>query len=163
MGWDEILAVDVPTTAIGQSWRTQSKEGAGTEHISAAAGAIKGFDMVISPHNLCYYTYFSGLQDDAFEYSTTCPITLETAYSFDPMTGISENLRSKILGAEACCWGEYTWNEYDLMWKMWPRGCAMAEILWTNPQPRNFAEFRERVKDHRKRLVKMHVNCQPVE
>jgi hexosaminidase len=163
MGWDEILAGDVPKSAIGQSWRTQSKEGAGTKHVSAADGAQKGFDMVISPHNLCYYTYFSGLQEDAFQYSTKTPLTLEVAYGFDPMQGIPAELRSKILGSEACCWGEYTWNEYDLMWKMWPRSCAMAEILWTNPQPRNFQDFRDRVKDHRKRLIKMYVNCQPVE
>jgi hypothetical protein len=50
------------------------------------------------------------------------------------------------------------------MWKMWPRSCAMAEILWTNPShPRDFGDFRERVKDHRKRLVEMYINCQPVE
>ena len=164
MGWDEILAGDVPKTAIGQSWRTQAKEGAGTDHVSAAAGALKGFDMVVSPHNLCYYTYFSGLQDDPFQYSTSTALTLEKAYTFDPMTGVPESARPRILGAEACCWGEYTWNEYDLMWKMWPRACAMAEILWTNPpKPRDFEDFRERVRDHRQRLVKMYINCQPVE
>jgi hexosaminidase len=164
MGWDEILAGDVPKTAIGQSWRTQAKEGAGTDHVSAAAGALKGFDMVVSPHNLCYYTYFSGLKEDPFQYSTKIPLTLEKAYSFDPMAGIPESARSRILGSEACCWGEFTWNGYDLMWKMWPRSCAMAEILWTNPpHPRDFGDFRERVKDHRKRLVEMYINCQPVE
>jgi len=79
------------------------------------------------------------------------------------MKGIPEEARGHVLGAEACCWGEYTWNEYDLMWKMWPRACAMAEILWTNPQPRDFGDFRRRVIEHRKRLIAMHVNCQPVE
>ncbi|HNX03938.1 MAG TPA: beta-N-acetylhexosaminidase [Opitutales bacterium] len=163
MGWDEILNGDVPKTAIGQSWRTQAKEGAGTEHVSAAAGALRGFDMVMSPHSECYYTYFSGLQDDPFQYSTPTAITLRRAYRFDPMTGVPESARSHVLGAEACCWGEYTWNEYDLMWKMWPRACAMAEILWTNPKDRDFEDFRERVKSHRRRLVRMHVNCQPVD
>jgi hypothetical protein len=163
MGWDEILNGDVPKTAIGQSWRTQAKEGAGTEHVSAGAGASRGFDMVISPHSECYYTYFSGLKEDPFQYSTKQAITLERAYAFDPMKGIPEEARGHVLGAEACCWGEYTWNEYDLMWKMWPRACAMAEILWTNPQPRDFGDFRRRVIEHRKRLIAMHVNCQPVE
>ena len=79
------------------------------------------------------------------------------------MKGVPENCRGRILGSEACLWSEYIWNEYDLEWKMWPRALAMAEILWSNPQPRDFADFRKRVAIHRKRLIKMGVNCQPLE
>ena len=39
----------------------------------------------------------------------------------------------------------------------------MAEILWTDPQPRDFGDFRSRVERHRKRLIVMGVNCQPLE
>ena len=163
MGWDEILAGNVPLTAIGQSWRTQAKEGAGTDHVSAADGAKRGFDMVVSPHSECYYTYFSGLKEDPFQYSTDRATTLKKAYSFDPMTGIPESCRAHILGSEACAWGEYTWNEYDLDWKLWPRACAMAEILWTNPKTRDFEAFKDRVASHRRRLVARYVNAQPVE
>ena len=160
MGWDEILAGDVPASAIGQSWRTQKGEGA--DLVNAAAGAMRGHDMVVNPHTECYYNYWPGVKDDPFM-SAGYPITIEKAYMFDPMTGVPENCRGHILGSEACLWSEYIWNEYDLEWKMWPRTLAMAELLWANPQPRDFADFRKRVAIHRKRLVRAGVNCQPLE
>jgi hexosaminidase len=161
MGWDEILNGDAPKGAIGQSWRTQAKEGAGTEHVSARAAAERGFDMVISPHSECYYDYNPRLEEDPFQYIGG-NLPLERAYRFDPLIGIPRKLRGRILGGEACCWGEYIWNEYDLMWKMWPRGFAMAEVLWSYPEKRDFGEFSERARVCRERLVKAGVNCQPM-
>ena len=41
---------------------------------------------------------------------------------------------------------------------------GMAEILWTNPsEPRDFGDFRSRIERHRRRLIGMGVNCQPLE
>ena len=59
-------------------------------------------------------------------------------------------------------WGEYLWNRFDLGWRMWPRAFAMAEILWTAPQKRDFAEFSRRVEKERKRIISMGVNCAPL-
>ena len=95
--------------------------------------------------------------------SAGCQIPIAKAYAFDPMTGVDKAQRAHVLGSEACLWSEYIWNEHDLEWKMWPRACAMAELLWTDPQPRDIAGFLRRVAVHRKRLVKMGVNCQPLE
>ncbi|MBE6396225.1 MAG: hypothetical protein E7046_04405, partial [Lentisphaerae bacterium] len=39
MGWDEILADDAPKSAIGQSWRTQKGNGAGTTLVGGAEAA----------------------------------------------------------------------------------------------------------------------------
>jgi len=161
MGWDEILAGDVPTTAIGQSWRTQQANGAGTELVGTAAAVARGYDMVVTPHTECYYAYGAKIPDDPFQYSSD-NLPLSRAYAFDPMTGIPAEYRKHVLGSEACCWSEYVWNEYDLCWKLWPRSCAMAEILWRDPQPRDCADFVRRVAIHRQRLIKRHVNCQPV-
>ena len=161
MGWDEILSGDVPMTAIGQSWRTQATNGAGTELVSGAGGAAKGFDMVMTPHTECYYSYGAKHEDDPFQYSSD-RLPLSRAYAFDPMTGVPESARAHVLGSEACIWGEYTWNEYDLAWKLWPRAFAMAEILWRDPKPRDYRDFAARAAVHRKRLIAMGVNCAPV-
>ena len=47
-----------------------------------------------------------------------------------------------------------------LEWKMWPRGVALAEVLWTYPDPvqRDFKEFEERAANYRRRLIGAHVN-----
>ncbi len=161
MGWDEILAGDVPSSAIGQSWRTQAENGAKTELVGPAAAAARGFDMVVTPHTECYYAYGAQIADDPFQYSADI-LPLSRAYAFDPMKGVPAEFRKHILGSEACCWTEYVWNEYDLAWKLWPRTCAMAEVLWRNPPNRDFGAFVRRIAQHRRRLVKMGVNCQPV-
>ena len=51
-----------------------------------------------------------------------------------------------------------------LEWKMWPRGFALAEVLWTYPDPakRDFKEFEERAANYRRRLIGAHVNCAPL-
>ena len=162
MGWDEILNGDVPKTAIGQSWRIAAKEGAGTDHVSGAEGAIKGHDMVMSPHNLTYYSYLQGLAEDPFQ-RTGGALPFAKAYTFDPATGVPEAARSHILGGQCCLWGEYIWNRYDLAWRMWPRAFAMSEILWSAPANRDFEEFKRRAAVHRKRLIALGVNCAPLE
>ena len=117
--------------------------------------------MVISPHTECYYNYPQGLEDDPFQYAGI-PLPLERAYAFDPMRGVDVRDRARILGSEACLWSEYVWNEYDLEWKMWPRALAMAEILWSSPEPRDYGDFLRRAKIHRSRLVRGGVNSAPV-
>ena len=161
MGWDEILAGDVPKTAIGQSWRTNAKEGAGTDHVSGASGAMRGHDMVMSPHDMTYYSYKQGIENDPFP-RVGSALTLEKAYRFDPLAGVPEEAKSHVLGGQCCMWGEYIWNFYDLNWRMWPRAFAMSEILWTYPANRDFGEFEERAAVHRVRLLRQGINAAPL-
>ena len=161
MGWDEILSGDVPRSAIGMSWRTSQKNGTGDKLTSGAEGAQRGHDMVMTPHLICYYDYSQDLPDDPFQYIGG-HVPLEKAYSFDPCDGVADDARAHVLGGQCNNWSEFTWNEHDLAWKMWPRTCAMAEALWTAPAPRDFADFLKRMEVHRKRLVSMGVNCAPL-
>ena len=161
MGWDEILAGDVPKSAIGQSWR-MGRSGAGTEYVSGAAGAMKGYDMVMSPHILCYYSALQGLKEEPFP-RPGGPIPLAKAYTFDPVNGVPESARGHVLGGQCCMWGEYLWNGYDLAWRMWPRAFAMSEVLWTAPEKRDFEEFKVRAARERARLIGMGINCAPLE
>lgn len=161
MGWDEILADDPPKTAIGQSWRTQSGNGAGTALVAGAEAARRGFDMVMTPHTETYYDYGQGLAEDPFQYIGGL-ITLARAYAFDPCVGVAPDARRHVLGSQAQLWSEYIWNEYDLAWKMWPRACAMAENLWTAPAEKDFNGFVKRMQTHRRRLIRMGVNCAPL-
>ncbi len=161
MGWDEILGGDVPKTAIGQSWRLGGREGAGTEHVSGADGAVKGYDMVMSPHVLTYYSNHQGLEEELFPRNGK-GLSLEKAYTFDPASGVPEEARKHILGGQCCLWGEYLWNGYDLAWRMWPRAFAMSEILWSAPANRDFAEFSKRAAAERRRLIGMGISCGPM-
>ena len=145
-------------------WRPMYFEadgGAGDKLTSGAEGAQRGHDMVMTPHLICYYDYSQDLPDDPFQYIGG-HVPLEKAYSFDPCDGVADDARAHVLGGQCNNWSEFTWNEHDLAWKMWPRTCAMAEALWTAPAPRDFKDFLKRMEVHRKRLVSMGVNCAPL-
>jgi len=68
-----------------------------------------------------------------------------------------------VIGGQCCNWSEYTCNETELQWKMWPRACATAEVFWSPAEKRDFADFRQRMATHRSRLIGLHVNCAPLE
>ena len=167
LGWDEILAGDVPASAMGQVWRTSAKGGAGTAFATPAEAAAKGHDLVMSPVTHCYHDYTQGLGDeDPYQYisrRTGRDISLQKAYEFDPLAGLPESSWAHVVGGQSNNWGEFTWTHFDLEWKMWPRACATAEVLWTYPDParRDYADFRRRMLVHRKRLLAAYVNCAP--
>ena len=167
VGWDEILAGDVPASAVGMTWRLSANSGAKTHYVSAADAAARGHDMVMTPNALCYLSYPQFAQGDPFPYYTVVTepskiLTLEKAYSFDPTVGIPEPVRGHIIGGQACVWGESVFNVFDLEWKAWPRGCAIAEVLWLGDAKPGFADFRLRMESHRRRLIEAGVNCAPL-
>lgn len=161
VGWDEYLLGDVPQSAIGMSWRAGGG-GAGHKFLSPLECVTRGHDLVMTPRTHCYLDYGQGLADDPFQYIGG-RVTLEKAYSFNPCEGIPQELRARILGGQGNNWSEYTWNEYDLEWKMWPRTCAIAEAVWTGDRKPGFADFKARMERHRRRMLANGVNCAPVE
>ena len=162
LGWDEYLLGDVPKSAIGMSWRTRPKSGAGHALVSGAQAAVRGHDVVMTPNKFCYLDYGQCLPNDPFQYIGG-KLPLEMCYSFDPCADVPAEARTHILGGQCNNWSEYTWNEYDLAWKMWPRTCALAEVFWLGDAKPGFADFKKRMATHRGRLIAQGVNCAPLE
>ena len=161
LGWDEYLLGDVPKDAIGMSWRAGGG-GAGHRFMTPTECVVAGHDMVMTPRTYCYLDYAQGLDEDPFQYIGGC-VTLRKCHSMDPCEGIPNDLRKHILGGQGNNWSEYTWNQYDLEWKMWPRGCALAEVFWCGDSKPTFEDFLRRMKVHRKCLLCQGVNCAPLE
>ena len=162
LGWDEYLLGDVPISAMGMNWRTVGGDGAGHQLVNGIAAAIKGHDIVMTPMSFCYLDYAQGLDEDPFQYIGG-KLTLAQCYAFDPCAGVPEEAQKHIIGGQGNNWSEYTWNGYDLEWKMWPRACALAEVLWTGGKKPSFDDFLRRMRTHRSRLIKSHVNCAPLQ
>jgi hexosaminidase len=137
IGWDEILEGGLPDGAIVQSWRGMD-------------GGIKALEQggaaIMSPTSHAYFDY---------------PITttdLEKVYEFDPLPeGLSKDRRSFVLGGECNLWTEHI-PEDRLEIMMFPRVCAMAEVLWTKRSGKDYADFKQRMKQHYKRLDLLDVN-----
>ena len=162
IGWDEYLLGDVPISAMGMNWRTVGGDGAGHTLINGIAAAVKGHDIVMTPTSHCYLDYGQGLDEDPFQYIGG-RLKLQKVYSLDPCAGVPEEAKKHIVGGQGNNWSEYTWNGYDLEWKMWPRACALAEVFWTGEKRPSFDDFLRRMQIHRKRLIKAHVNCAPLQ
>ena len=165
IGWDDIVIGDVPKNVIAMCWHDQRLPG--DRFLLAGEIAAKGYDVVQTPGWACYFDYPQGrLKDDPYQYLGGGDIlgpTLERVYTFDPCANVPESARRHVLGAQCNNWSEYTWNEYDLAWKMWPRTCALAEVLWTGEARPGYADFKRRMTVHRSRLIAHHVNCAPLE
>lgn len=137
IGWDEILEGGLAEGATVQSWR-------GFE--GAAEAAKTGHDAIVSPTSHAYFDYAL----DA--------IDLEQVYAFNPIPeGLTEKEQKHIIGGECNMWTERAPQE-TVDSKVFPRIIAMAEVLWTYPEVRNYDLFYDRVQKHYKRLDVLNVD-----
>ena len=107
IGWDEVLHTDLPTTIVIQSWRGVS---------SLGAAARQGYRGILS----------SGYYLDAMN-------TAADHYRVDPVPdslGLSPDQAQRVLGGEACMWGEVLDPE-TIDSRIWPRTAAIAERFWS--------------------------------
>jgi hexosaminidase len=108
VGWDEILRPDLPKSIVVHSWRGQA---------SLATAAQQGYSGILS------FGYYLDLMWPAARH-----------YAVDPMSGPAASLnpeeKKRILGGEACMWGEWISPE-NIDSRVWPRTAAIAERLWS--------------------------------
>ena len=129
VGWDEILRPDLPKNIVVQSWRGQE---------SLAAAAKQGYRGLLS------HGYYVDLMWSA-----------ERHYSFDPLGGAGANLspeeKQRVLGGEACMWGEYVSPE-NIDSRIWPRTAAIAERLWSPQEVRDVNSMYQRMEKVSRKL-----------
>ena len=176
IGWEEIVVGFGKADRNGESENKGKPKSAllpgkdvlvmGYHAEPGALAANMGYTVVQSPNWHCYFDYTQNLPEDPFRYFLPNRrwLPLENVYKFDPYDGVKPEARQNVIGGQCCNWTSHTWNRFDLEWKLWPRGFALAEVLWTYPDPakRDFAEFSARAAEHRRRLIREHVNCAPL-
>src|SRR6266478_2409679 len=129
IGWDEILRPELPKSIVIQSWRGQE---------SLAQAAKQGYRSLLS------HGYYVDLMWSA-----------ERHYSFDPLGGAGANLspeeKQRVLGGEACMWGEYVSPE-NIDSRIWPRTAAIAERLWSPQEVRDVDSMYQRMEKVSRKL-----------
>ena len=109
MGWAEIEAAGLPGAPIIHVWND-------TETLNHSTAVNNGYDAVFS------FGYYLDLMYPAWSY-----------HAMEPLRFAQPGLdRSKILGGEACMWGELV-TEETLNAHLWPSTAAVAERLWSDP------------------------------
>lgn len=152
IGWDEILEGGLAEGAAVMSWR-----GVG----GGIQAAKMGHKVVMTPMHACYFDFSQGLIDDPNKYISS-GVTIQSVYTFDPCDGLPEESHPFVMGVQANNWSEYTWTKEELEWKVWPRGCALAEVAWTPNKDKNWTNFRKRIEKHVARLDMMGVSRAPL-
>lgn len=143
IGWDEILEGGLPETATVMSWR-------GTEGGIAAAKA--GHDVVMTPGSHVYFDHYQA--DPAAEPLAIGGLTtLEKTYSYEPIPEVlSETEAKHVLGAQGNVWTEYLATPDQVEYMAYPRASALAEVLWSPTEGRQWTDFAQRIKVHFQRL-----------
>ena len=148
IGWDEILEGGLAPNAAVMSWRGMK---------GGIEAAKQGHEVVMSPTDFAYIDYMQG--DGVIEPPVYATLRLKKAYQFDPAPeGIDVSL---VKGGQANLWTEQVYNTRHMQYMTWPRGCAIAEALWSPKEKRNWNDFAARVEQHFERLDAAQVKYAP--
>ena len=136
VGWDEILEPGLAAGAVVMSWR-------GID--GAVAAAAKGHDTILAAHPTLYF-------DNRQSASTEEPpgrgriVSLKDVYAFEPMpSAIRPDAVGRVLGVQANVWTEHIRTEERVAWMLFPRAAAVAELGWSQPDRREWSDFRRRL------------------
>ena len=149
IGWDEILGEGVRPSATIMSWH-------GFEGGIRAARAKH--NVIMTPSATVYFDHPQG--DAELEpLSLGEQITLEDVYQFNPIPlKLSSEDASYIIGAQGCVWTEFIKRPKDIEYMAFPRALALAEVLWSKQQVKDFHWFWERLYKELSRLDRENVN-----
>jgi hexosaminidase len=145
IGWDEILEGGLAPNATVMSWR-------GMEGGIAAAKAKH--HVVMSPYQFAYLDFYQG--DPAIEPPTYNMLRLNKAYDFEPVPpGVDSSF---ILGGQGNLWSESVPAFRHAEYMLWPRSLALAEVLWSPKEKKNWPDFVRRTEFQLQRLQKADIS-----
>jgi len=127
IGWSEVLRPGLDKEVILQHWLPRRGK--------AITALDEGREVIASPYLDVYLDHTYNL------------ISLKHLYEFNPVyPGINSAREQNILGMEAPLWSEYIWDPRRLEYQLFPRLLACAETGWSPAHPKEYSEFKSRVK-----------------
>jgi hexosaminidase len=152
IGWDEILEGGLPPGATVMSWR-------GVE--GGITAAQSGHDVVMAPTTHTYLDYYQS-EAEGEPHAIGGYVNLEKVYSFEPIPdALTDEEARHVLGAQCQVWTEYMKGPGAVEYMAFPRALALAEVVWTPKERKDFANFLERMKKKEERLAHLDVNFRP--
>ena len=146
IGWDEIMEGGLAPNATVMTWRTEE---------SATEAASMGHDVIRSPIQHAYFDFSQAAPDTEPLANNWAgfPLPLERVYAFEPVPAALEaDKRHHILGGQSNLWTEFISTTEHAEYMLYPRALALAEVLWSDPERRDFAGFVMRLERALERL-----------
>jgi len=139
IGWDEILEGGIAPNATIMSWRSFQ---------GGIQAAQQGHDAIMTPSAYCYFDHYQGNDTKLEPLAIGGYTSVERVYSFEPIPEVlNSEERKHIIGAQANVWREYMPTTEQVEYMVLPRLAALSEVLWTEPEKKNYANFLNRLAD----------------
>ncbi|HVX38264.1 MAG TPA: beta-N-acetylhexosaminidase [Gemmatimonadaceae bacterium] len=150
VGWDEILEGGLAPGAVVMSWRGIN---------GGIAAARAGHDVVMAPGQYTYFDHYQSQNQAAEPLAIGGFLPIDSVYAYDPVPPqLEPQYASHILGAQGQLWTEYIPDPKQAEYMAFPREAALAEVLWTPRDEKNFADFMSRLPADLARLQVLDVN-----
>ncbi|MEL7247450.1 MAG: family 20 glycosylhydrolase [Bacteroidota bacterium] len=148
MGWDEISHANLLDGAVVQYWRHAD---------NAIRGVDQGAKVLLSP---AHKVYLDMQYDSTTELGLhwAAYIEADSAHQWDPEAIVEGLDPEAILGIESPLWSETVTNIDEIEYMIFPRLLAHAELGWSAPKHRNWADFKRRFQAYQAQLDALDVN-----
>lgn len=150
IGWSEILEGGIADNAALMVWL-------GTD--GALAAARSKHDVVMSQTSHTYFDYYQSKNRAGEPHGIGGYLPLQNVYAYEPIPKeLEKDYHKHVLGCQFQLWTEYIRDPKHLEYMAFPRGCALAEVGWIQPEAKNYESFLTRLYIHLKRLNILDVN-----
>jgi hexosaminidase len=148
VGWSEIREGGLAPSAVVMDW-----VGGAVEAASA------GHDVVMSPLADCYFDHYQSQDHSTEPHAIGGFLPLRQVYTFEPFPAkLGPQYEQHILGAQANVWTEYMPSLKHVEYMVFPRLCALAEVVWSPKASRDWEDFNQRLGAHYARLERLGLN-----
>jgi hexosaminidase len=149
IGWDEILEGGIAPNAIVMSWR--GEEG-------GILAARQKHAVIMTPGNWCYFDHYQAPPEKE-PLAIGGLTTVEEVYAYNPRPDVLSPMEQKfILGAQGNVWTEYMKTPQHVEYMVYPRAIALAEVVWSPHEKKNYAHFIARLKKLQPLLDSLQLN-----
>jgi len=150
IGWDEILEGGLAPGAAVMSWRGEK---------GGIEAARVGHDVVMAPTDYTYFDYYQSRNRAAEPPAIGNFLPLEKVYSYEPIPRRLRGAQARhVLGAQFQLWTEYIPDPQQAEYMMFPRACALSEVVWSPARGKQYRDFMTRLDAHLERLKTLGVN-----
>ncbi|HEY1872041.1 MAG TPA: beta-N-acetylhexosaminidase, partial [Chitinophagaceae bacterium] len=141
IGWDEILEGGIAPNAVIMSWRGEA---------GGIAAARQKHNVIMTPGGWVYLDHSQSQNEDSVTIGGYT--SLDKTYSYEPVSdSLTKDQGKYILGAQGNVWTEYMGNERKVEYMIFPRMSALSEVLWSQKDLRDSADFEKRLETQFKR------------
>ena len=150
IGWDEILQGGLAPDATVMSWRGVK---------GGIEAAMMNHQVVMTPNSATYFDFYQGdFLAEPFAWGAYIPIS--KTYAYEPLADTLKAMGKEdyVLGVQANLWTECLYTEAQAEYQAYPRMLAVAEIGWSRPEKKDFADFSRRLDNAAVRMDQHDVN-----